>query len=524
MIKGQSTMASPKSPTFLTADPYRVSVSTADDFSSAKERQSTISGPSRPTSAGTARVKTRNSLRDERPNTATYVPIAAHGFANPLSSQVLQKKRTSGAAEPRRYSNASVNTLRDARAIPEEVPPLPVSRGTEVAQSNASHTSATPLNGKALPQPPGLLRTSLNAMQRVSFRSTKEERIEPQPTGRNYEYYAGNMLFFGGLLNTRSKPLNLATFLLVLLPAALFFGLSAPFLWTVSPAIPIIYAYVFFLTTSSFMHAAFSDPGILPRNLHPHPPNPQEQDPLVQGPATTEWVMVKTFPSARAEPDPEQNVATAMEVPTKYCKACNIWRPPRAHHCRTCDGCVETQDHHCVWLNNCVGRRNYRYFFTFVSTATLFAILQIIFTVVHVSYYGQDNGLSFQQSLSGRPQERVAFALLIYALIAMPYPCSLWVYHIFLMSRGETTREYLNSHKFLKKDRHRPFSQGKGWQWAQNLAVVLARPRPPTYMQFGKDYQAGDLRYGYTKPRNQRRQENKEKYSVEMNQLKKEAV
>ncbi|KAI7159521.1 hypothetical protein KC324_g13597, partial [Hortaea werneckii] len=213
--------------------------------------------------------------------------------------------------------------------------------------------------------------------------------------GRNKDYYAGNTLFlFGGrILNTKAKPLNTLTFFLTALPCGLFFGFSAPWLWHhVSPALPIVFAYVCAVCLSSFGHAAFSDPGILPRNLHPHPPNEEEErDPLTVGPPTTEWVMVKTFPASsasssssrngkgdggsrwrgrgRKSTDPEHNptnspsnggeddpatTATAMEVPTKYCKSCTIWRPPRAHHCRICDACLETQDHHCVWLNNCV--------------------------------------------------------------------------------------------------------------------------------------------------------------------------
>lgn len=546
-----------------------------DDFSSAKERQSVIPSitgpigdiglpPSRPSSSGTIRSSSarlsasrrlvpnpsRSSLRnstalsdvESRPSTAlspNHVPIAAAGFANPLSSQQLQSQRQRASDLPeepkRRYSTASVNTLREAQIARESVPPLPVSRGTDVAATTQSVASSTaPLN-KMLPTPPesrspGLLRTSF----RKSFRSSRQQlHSEPSSpshvdkplpavqTGKNYEYYAGNTLFlcFGLLMNTRARPLNVLTFILTALPAALFFGFCARYLWdNVSPALPIIYAYVFYITISAFAHAAFSDPGILPRNLHPHPPNPAENDPLTPGPATTEWVMVKTFPSARA--DTEAAPSTAMEVPTKYCKSCNIWRPPRAHHCRTCDECVETQDHHCVWLNNCVGRRNYRYFFTFVGFATLQAILQIAFTLTQISHYASANGVNWGQALSSQSINQGALAMFIYAVIAFPYPGSLWLYHVFLMARGETTREYLNSHKFLKKDRHRPFSQGKGWHsWPMNIAVVLIRPRPPTYMRFRKQYELGDLRYGHTEPKSARVDSHRNKYSVEMKEL-----
>lgn len=88
---------------------------------------------------------------------------------------------------------------------------------------------------------------------------------------------------------------------------------------------------------------------------------------------------------------------------------------------------------------------------------------------------------------------RVPFAMLIYGILIALYPLSLTGYHLFLVGRGETTREYLQSHKFLKKDRHRPFTQGN---FFKNWIAVLMRPKPPTYLHFKKKYEEGDRRYG----------------------------
>lgn len=88
--------------------------------------------------------------------------------------------------------------------------------------------------------------------------------------------------------------------------------------------------------------------------------------------------------------------------------------------------------------------------------------------------------------------------MVIYGLVAVPYPTSLWAYHLFLVGRGETTREYLNSHKFSKTDRHRPFTQGN---ILKNWIAVLGRPRPPTYMQFKQRYEDGDQRLDSQKRR-----------------------
>lgn len=189
-----------------------------------------------------------------------------------------------------------------------------------------------------------------------------------------------------------------------------------------------------------------------------------------------------------------------MDVPTKFCKTCDIWRPPRTHHCRVCDNCVETQDHHCVWLNNCVGRRNYRFFFTFITSGTLLGLFLAGSSIGHIIAWpgAQDvspDGVepSFTDSIS---HNRVPFAMFIYGILASLYPLALVGYHLFLMCRGETTREYMQSHKFARGDRHRPYSQVSVWR---NLVAVLIRPRPPTYLRFKEGLEQGDQRFGNEK-------------------------
>lgn len=202
---------------------------------------------------------------------------------------------------------------------------------------------------------------------------------------------------------------------------------------------------------------------------------------MTVGPSTAAWTRIR---SARSD-------AYFMEFPTKYCKSCNIWRPPRTHHCRECDNCVETQDHHCLWLNNCVGRRNYRFFFVFVSSATLLGLFLLFASVGHLLAWQNANpGSSFADAIR---EWQAPFAMVIYGILGTPYPASLWGYHIFLIARGETTREYLNSHKLKKQDRHRTFNQGSIWK---NWISVLARPRAPTYYRFKADYEEGDQRFG----------------------------
>jgi palmitoyltransferase ZDHHC9/14/18 len=85
--------------------------------------------------------------------------------------------------------------------------------------------------------------------------------------GKNHQYFQGNTRFWAGgrLQNARDRPVNIATGLFVLVPGVLFFVFSAPWLWhNISPAIPIVFAYVFYICMSSFIHASVSDPGVSP--------------------------------------------------------------------------------------------------------------------------------------------------------------------------------------------------------------------------------------------------------------------
>ncbi|KAL8710210.1 MAG: hypothetical protein Q9220_005141 [cf. Caloplaca sp. 1 TL-2023] len=278
------------------------------------------------------------------------------------------------------------------------------------------------------------LSSSNSSRRSINAKALPETAHKPR---YNYEYFPGNTIFcWGGRLqNTRDRPINIISGILVVVPSILFFACSAA---------------------------------------------DKPDDPLTLGPPTTDWVRVKSWMPG----------TSAMDVPTKYCKSCNIWRPLRCHHCRICDNCIETQDHHCVWINNCVGRRNYRYFFTFVSTSTLLGVYLAFASLGHCLRYKSDQGVSFAQSID---KQRLPFAMFLYGLVATPYPACLWAYHLYLTGRGETTREYLNSHKFLKKDRHRPFSQGN---FLKNWLAVLLKPRSPTYYDFRKEHEEGDCRFG----------------------------
>lgn len=48
--------------------------------------------------------------------------------------------------------------------------------------------------------------------------------------------------------------------------------------------------------------------------------------------------------------------------PYRWCRSCNLWRPPGVSHCSECRKCFWRMDHHCWLIGNCVAMRNHRFF------------------------------------------------------------------------------------------------------------------------------------------------------------------
>ncbi|KAJ2002430.1 Eukaryotic peptide chain release factor GTP-binding subunit [Coemansia thaxteri] len=187
-----------------------------------------------------------------------------------------------------------------------------------------------------------------------------------------------------------------------------------------------------------------------------------------------------------------------VNVRLKYCDTCRIYRPPRASHCRSCDNCVENEDHHCIWLNNCIGRRNYRYFYSFLVSITLLALYIFAFSLVRlIRPINQDDSelSSFGQSVKHHP---MVLVLLLYVFVHIGFVGGLLVYHTMLISRNMTTHELLGARHAHQTDadsrsgsRHyrspfffaaaSPYSKGS---CLRNWAAALCSPMTPTNVRW----------------------------------------
>ncbi|KLO18546.1 hypothetical protein SCHPADRAFT_819513 [Schizopora paradoxa] len=285
---------------------------------------------------------------------------------------------------------------------------------------------------------------------------------------RNYELHpSNNGFFFGGKILTGGDSALpfIASFLVALGIAGTWSGTTAVWWWhNESPAVSIIGAYLCLLTFSNMLATAFSDPGILPRDLDPDPPYPSSSS---------------SDDGSRA-PLPRELKVRNITVRVKYCQTCRIYRPPRSSHCRMCDNCVDGCDHHCQWVNNCVGRRNYTFFIIYLTSAILTLILVICTSALHLVIQAHRDNISATASIRKGAGSAVVFVMS--SIVIWPVG-GLLGYHIRLLVLNLTTIEQIRNtaHKSLTNGPPppNPFALGN---WRRNLAEMLCRPRGNSWL------------------------------------------
>lgn len=338
--------------------------------------------------------------------------------------------------------------------------------------------------------------------ERVTENLDTQKEALPIGSSRNYERFPSKrVLFFcgGRMLASSKKPLNMIVFGLLLVNGGLFFGFVSPWLWQhVSPALPLTFAYCFAMTLSSFCKVVWTNPGILPRNIH-----------LVGNNVT----LPDEYSCRIVLPGPLYEKAF-QTIRVKYCSTCRIWRPLRASHCSTCDNCVDSFDHHCVWLNNCIGRRNYKYFVLFLIFATVTSYYGLGLSVYYVvkawkiqaravrdarlsetmaktvtttmtntaaatlseplsTYLKSSGGTSFAASLK-HTSGGLVVAVLCWVLGLLP--SMLTLFHLYLIGTSQLTRECVMEMEHRRDEEEQSVSEDE--------TGTVPRPRRTTAMPF----------------------------------------
>ncbi|RZC64850.1 hypothetical protein C5167_008542 [Papaver somniferum] len=254
---------------------------------------------------------------------------------------------------------------------------------------------------------------------------------------RVYQVWKGsNKFFFGGRLvfGPDAKSL-LVTVLLILIPSVLFCTLvvrhirhefnNAGYAILVVAILLAIYVLGLLLVTSA------RDPGIVPRASHP-----PEEDFNYESSASVD-ASGRHTPSLQFPRTKEVHV-NGMVVRVKYCDTCMLYRPPRCSHCSICNNCVEKFDHHCPWVGQCIGMRNYRYFFMFVSSATILCIYVFSISALYIKILmNRDQGTVWR----AMKESPASVVLMAYCFISLWFVGGLTGFHLYLIGTNQTTYE-----------------------------------------------------------------------------------
>ncbi|KAL0266252.1 UNVERIFIED_CONTAM: hypothetical protein PYX00_008849 [Menopon gallinae] len=195
---------------------------------------------------------------------------------------------------------------------------------------------------------------------------------------RKWELFPGRNKFCcdGRIMMAPNTGIFYLTLCLIIGTCGLFFIFDCPFLaMRVSPVIPVVSGLLFIFTMSALLRTSFSDPGVIPRAT---------QDEAALFDKQIEVPNASNSPTYRPPPRTKEILVKGQSVKLKYCFTCKIFRPPRASHCSLCDNCVDRFDHHCPWVGNCVGRRNYRYFYMFITSLAFLCVFIFACVITHL--------------------------------------------------------------------------------------------------------------------------------------------
>ncbi|KAA8546960.1 hypothetical protein F0562_003389 [Nyssa sinensis] len=269
---------------------------------------------------------------------------------------------------------------------------------------------------------------------------------------RVYQVWKGSnkFLFNGRLIFGPDARSLIVTLLLILVPIVIFCTLVARNLLHEFPAynagyailvvaiVFTIYVLMLLLLTSA------RDPGIVPRNSHP----PEEE--FCYESSTSVEAGGRPTPSLQF-PRTKEVLVNGLPVRVKYCETCMLYRPPRCSHCSICDNCVERFDHHCPWVGQCIGKRNYRYFFLFVSSSTLLCIFVFSMSALYMKFLMDDYGTVWK----AMKESPASVILMAYCFISLWFVGGLTGFHLYLIGTNQTTYE-----NFRYRADNRVYDQG----------------------------------------------------------------
>ncbi|XP_020308864.1 palmitoyltransferase ZDHHC18 isoform X1 [Oncorhynchus kisutch] len=284
---------------------------------------------------------------------------------------------------------------------------------------------------------------------------------------RKWEVFPGKNRFYcdGRIILARQNGILPLTLGLIIVTSGLFFAFDCPFLVThLTVCIPVIGGVLFVFVVTSLLQTSFTDPGILPRTLPDEAADIEKQ--------------IDTSGSSTYHPPPrtKEILINQQVVKLKYCFTCKMFRPPRTSHCSMCDNCVERFDHHCPWVGNCVGKRNYRFFYSFIVSLSFHTSFIFGCVVTHLTLRSQGgNGLVL--ALQENPASVVELVICFFSIWSI---LGLSGFHTYLVAFNLTTNEDIKGSWLSKRgaeDSGNPYTYDNIFT---NCCATLCGPMPPS--------------------------------------------
>jgi palmitoyltransferase ZDHHC9/14/18 len=133
-------------------------------------------------------------------------------------------------------------------------------------------------------------------------------------------------------------------------------------------------------------------------------------------------------------------------------------------------------DHHCPWLGTCIGKRNYKYFISFIWSVAILVINAIVFTSLHIKnieYYDKPSiDETNLEMISYKYSSKQIISIVILSIVSFLGCFVFWLlgYHQYIVVLNETTNENLKkSYKKLGN----PFDRG----YLDNLKRLFRRDK-----------------------------------------------
>ncbi|XP_033837211.1 palmitoyltransferase ZDHHC18a isoform X1 [Periophthalmus magnuspinnatus] len=303
---------------------------------------------------------------------------------------------------------------------------------------------------------------SVSPLSAQSHPQTKAQRPR-----RKWEVFPGKNRFFcnGRIILSRQSGVLPLTLGLIVITCGLFFAFDCPFLVEhLTVFIPVIGGALFVFVILSLFRTSFTDPGILPRATPDEAADIERQ------------IDSSGSSSYRPPPRTKEILINQQVVKLKYCFTCKMFRPPRTSHCSLCDNCVERFDHHCPWVGNCVGKRNYRFFYSFIISLSFLTSFIFGCVITHLTLRCHA-GKSLIQAIQESPASIVELVICFFSVWSI---LGLSGFHTYLVASNLTTNEDIKgswSSKRGAEDSGNPYTYNG---IIKNCCATLCGPMPPS--------------------------------------------